>query len=406
MRIALTNWSNRLVGGAEQYIAAISAALLDRGHEVGLWYQVSAPSDRPLIQVGPAVPQWDASRLGLRQAVDSLRAWRPDIVYCQGLLDPAVEEATQAVARSVFFAHNYHGTCITGGKTTMFPVIQPCDRTFGAACLLRFYPHRCGGLSPFTMWRDYRKSRKRLQALAGYDQVITHSSHTAREYTKHGIRCESVRFFVSVCPTAASTTDTWSPKSKWNLLMMGRMMKLKGGDVLLDALIETAKRLSRPVSLVLAGDGPQRANWEMKADRIQREHSEIEISFPGWLVADQRINALRNTDLMLLPSLWPEPFGMTGPEAGLWGIPSVAFAVGGIPVWLRDGINGRLASVNPASASSLADAIVGCLTDEERYRELRAGARRVSEQLSVEAHYTDLIRVFEAVMERPTLECA
>jgi glycosyltransferase involved in cell wall biosynthesis len=215
----------------------------------------------------------------------------------------------------------------------------------------------------------------------------------AREYTRHGIRCESVRFFVKAGTATVSMPDSWSPQSKWRLLMMGRMMKLKGGEVLLDALIETARRLSRPISVVFAGDGPQRAFWEKKADRIRGEHPEIEISFPGWLAADQRINTLQNTDLMLIPSLWPEPFGMAGPEAGLWGIPSVAFTVGGIPAWLKDGINGRLAA-NPASPSSLADAIVGCLTDEERYRQLRARARRLSEQLSVEAHYEDLIRVF------------
>ena len=49
----------------------------------------------------------------------------------------------------------------------------------------------------------------------------------------------------------------------------------------------------------------------------------------------------------MVPSIWPEPFGQVGPEAGLYGVPAAAFAVGGTPSWLTDGVNGRLAPGDP-----------------------------------------------------------
>ena len=56
-----------------------------------------------------------------------------------------------------------------------------------------------------------------------------------------------------------------------------------------------------------------------------------------WLTAAATAEALDQTDLLLVPSLWPEPFGLVGVEAARRGVPAVAFAVGGIPEWLIDG---------------------------------------------------------------------
>ena len=71
----------------------------------------------------------------------------------------------------------------------------------------------------------------------------------------------------------------------------------------------------------------------------------------------------QESDLLVVPSIWPEPFGQVGPEAGLYGVPVAAFAVGGTPSWLTDGVNGLLAAGDPPTAAGLAESIVGCLAD-------------------------------------------
>ena len=96
-----------------------------------------------------------------------------------------------------------------------------------------------------------------------------------------------------------------------------------------------------------------------------------------------------------MPSLWPEPFGLVGLEAGQHKVPVAAFAVGGIPEWLRPGINGYLAPGDPPTSNGLADAIVACLKDAELYARLREGAGRIAAEFDFERHVDALIRVLD-----------
>jgi glycosyltransferase involved in cell wall biosynthesis len=315
-------------------------------------------------------------------------------------LDPETERRTLEIAPAVFFAHNFHGLCISGGKATQFPIIEPCERRFGPSCLLRYFPRRCGGLNPVTMMRAYQTNRQRLQVLAKYSAVITHGSHIVREYRDQGIRCEQIVFPIGR-GTGHDVATNWVPDSELRLLMMGRMMRTKGGDVLLDALPLLTKRLQRPIRLIMAGDGPSRKSWEAKALELSRRQTGIQVVFPGWLSGSDREAALGNCDVLVLPSLWPEPFGMAGPEAGLHGVPCVAFRAGGIPDWLTEGVNGCLAPSNPPTAGGLADALYRCVSDESMYSKLREGARAASDSRDFDGHYNDLIRIFTRVLQLP-----
>jgi glycosyltransferase involved in cell wall biosynthesis len=406
MRIAFTNWSNRLAGGAEQYLSAVLAQLSLRGHSVSLWHEVATPGEKPVIAAASGIPSWDVSELGLGRALAELREWEPDVIYCQGMLEPSVHEATLRMAPGVFFAHNYHGTCISGAKTTHFPIVQPCSRRFGPSCLLQYYPRRCGGLNPLTMWRMYELNVDRLRVLRSYKKVVTHSGHVMRDYRNHGIDCESIPFFANQSSAAQSCRPTRHADERWQLLLMGRMVNDKGGLLLLEALPKIADRLSRPITVTFAGDGPDRATWEAAAARLQRTRPDIEIRFPGWLSGAQRSAMMSHSDLLLLPSLWPEPFGMIGTEMAHYSIPTAAFAVGGISDWLIDGVNGCLAPGDPPTAGGFVDAVVRCLSDETAYRKLRAGAYAAAQNLTIEKHCQGLLSILEGIAANSRLSSA
>jgi len=127
----------------------------------------------------------------------------------------------------------------------------------------------------------------------------------------------------------------------------------------------------------------------------------VRTRFTGWLDRSRMADALDESDMLVLPSLWPEPFGLIGLEAARHRLPVAAFAVGGVPDWLRPGVNGQLADGNPPTANGLAAAITACLKDTETHVMLRAGAGRLAVELAFEDHVRALIRVFARIVEEP-----
>lgn len=380
MRIAIATWTSRQVGGAETYLSRTISGFLSAGHEVALCYESDEPDDRPRFALPDRVMTVCVADRGASTAVERLREWRPDVVYVHGLSDPAFENRVQSIAPAVFFAHAYYGTCISGDKAHKFPVIQPCARRFGAACLALYYPRRCGGLNPVTFGSDYLRQRRRLRLLQRYAAVLTHSEHMRQEYLRHGAAGGRV-FNCSVTTDDPLRTPQFHalPVSTDrvrvpHLVFAGRMDPLKGGEELLRAAAIAHTQLGSGLRLTLAGDGSQRTRWEQTARDLGSRHERLSIHFTGWLGPAGVARLLATADILVMPSLWPEPFGLIGQEANRQGVPVVAYATGGIPEWLTDGVNGCLAPGDPPTVDGLADALVRCLSERPRHRAMRRAA--------------------------------
>ncbi len=408
MRIAIVNANCRKVGGVETYLEAAIRGISAAGHEAAFFCEVNGSGRQP-IQMPADSPVWCASEIGPKPALQALRAWRPDLIYAHGLSDPALEAETQRIAPAAFFAHGYYGACISGEKTTRLPHSEPCGRRFGWPCVLHFYPHRCGGLNPLTMWSDFQRQSRRLQLMRNYRVTITASEHMRSEYLRQGFPPETVRTIplpVTTPERSGSPQERALPEvnpalgqtSPWRLLFVGRMESLKGASLLLEVLPRVASLLGVPIRLTLAGDGRERAKLEAKAIELRSHASRLEISFTGWLEHENLVAAYRDSDLLVMPSLWPEPFGLVGIEAGMFSLPVAAFAVGGIPEWLKEGVNGHLAPGDAPAPEGLATAIADCLRDRQEYDRLRSGALTVAKQFTLANHMRQLLRVFETVV--------
>jgi glycosyltransferase involved in cell wall biosynthesis len=106
----------------------------------------------------------------------------------------------------------------------------------------------------------------------------------------------------------------------------------------------------------------------------------------------------QTSDLLVVPSVAPESFGMIGVQAALEGLPSAAFDVGGISEWLTDGVTGHLAPGDPPTAEGLARAILKCLSDPSHHLALRRSAANLANRFNADVHVRELIRQLESTI--------
>jgi len=398
MRIALVNADGRKVGGIETYLGRLLPALLAQGDEVALLCERDRPMDRCPIAAAGSGPIWCVEALGAARALESLRQWRPDVLFAHAVDDLGLEEALLAEGPAARFAHGYVGTCISGAKSFRRPAAEPCARRFGWPCLACYYPRGCGGWDPITMWRLYREQSRRLALLRRYGAILVASPAMAEEYWRHrlGDRVHAIRLPISP-PSGAARGCPTPQQSGWRLLFMGRIDRLKGGQLLLEALPQVCRSLDCPITATFAGDGEARSDWERLASRVRLKDSRIRIEFLGWVNESQRDELFRHSHLLVVPSVWPEPFGQVGIEAAHYGVPAVGFAVGGISSWLSDGVNGCLASSHPPTAEGLAVAIGNALREPGSYQRLCQGALEATRPFTLEAHLGELMRVLRGV---------
>ena len=392
MRILLATSYRSVVGGVETYLQSLIPALLRRGHEVAMLYKHRASGEAELVDSQGEIPAWHWLELlsrqsGLREIAD----WKPDVVYSHCPDSFELERFLLENYRCILHAHNYWGTCATGQKCQTFPHTRACSREFGLACLALHYPRRCGGLNPLTALKMFQASRRRKSRLAEYRRILVSSTHMHREYELHDIEPEDLRLVAYPLTDATLEKAPYQPKQLGGaLLFAGRLTRLKGVEHLIRAVPEAAQRLGRTLTLTIMGDGPERSRLETLA-----RQAGVAATFLGWLGGDQKWAVMREANLLVVPSLWPEPFALVGIEAGCLSVPAAGYALGGIPDWLVPGRSGELAPGDPPTVSGLAGAIVAALSDPDHYERLCLGAWECGRQYTMNKHLNQLDTVFE-----------
>lgn len=398
MRILLVNSHDALVGGVERYLERLLPALESRGHSIALLFEHAPKANRlesepaPLSALVPHAPAWHLASTNLGGVLGPIRDWQPDLVFVHALRSIDLEEQLLANYPCYLFAHDHYRTCPAGAKTHAFPVLEPCRRPASPTCLALHFVRRCGGLNPLTGLHDFQRWQQTINLARRYERIFVASTYMAEALTAQGIGLS--RLVLAPPPVSLDSGHDLPPDPRPftnRLLFLGRLEAVKGAATLLGALPEAERRLRRSLELVLAGDGPQMPALERFANQHHRR-----VRFPGWVDVRERSALFQNSDLLIVPSLWPEPYGLVGSEAAAWGTPAVGFPVGGIREWLQPGTTGELASPGPLSSSALAVAIVRALRDPAHHQSLRIGAWTAARRRTLAPHLELLEKTWHA----------
>lgn len=404
MRILFANDGIEDAGGVRTYIDQVMAGLASRGHELAFLHNNRKAGGSDLNGL-LSVPHFGVLDTCIDKAINDAKKWRPDVCFSHNMGPLDVERRLLDEMAVVKFMHGYFGTCIGGQKMYSLPTAAPCARGFDAACLALYLPRRCGQTRLTKMSEQYLWARRQKKLLARYSAIVVASQHMKQEYVRNGVEESRLRVAplfpgVSAWHATSDAACFERPVSDRGVLFLGRMTRLKGGDYLIRALAEVCDRTGQKLRLVLAGDGPQRSEWQQLARELK-----VEASFTGWVEARDHGRLFDEAALLAVPSIWPEPFGLVGLEAASAGVPALAFDVGGIREWLKPGLNGYLARGNPPTHSALATALIEAFSDAAELKRLGAQARRVARDMSLERHLSQLETILtEAAVSKAAVQ--
>ena len=193
----------------------------------------------------------------------------------------------------------------------------------------------------------------------------------------------------------ASRTDASAGSGVTRFLFVGRLVSLKGVDILIDAFALVREHV--PAFLEIVGDGPQRAKLAEQAARTSRGS---DVSFLGWLEPEECLRRIQACDVYVSPSL-QEAGGIAVLEAMACARPVIATAWGGHLASV-DETAGVLVDVSSRAAmvQGLADAMVVLASNPGLRSRLGAcGRRRVEARYDWDVIIDRTLRVYDEAYE-------
>ena len=341
-------------GGVEQILHDLASGLAARG-----WPQALLCSDPQ------ADPAFAAPFTRVVTNPDAVREFDPEVVVLHKWNDADPVESILARYPSVQVVHDHDLYCPRRHK--YFPIgHQTCAERAGGACVRHLcLLERRDGAWPIglTSLADFRR-KAAVARRAGL--FIAGSRYTASELERNGYAADRVEIIAPV-PAAIDGARFQSPGEYGRMLFVGQVIRGKG----LDLLLAAAARLKGNWQLDVVGDGRQLGECRRLAADLGIANR---VNFAGWVPNAELDHWYRRASFTVVPSRWPEPFGMIGLESMARGRAVVAFDSGGIRDWLAHEVSGLL--VPGADVAALAHVLQQVVSTPGLVRRLGFNAAR------------------------------
>ena len=397
MKIALFHNSYQTRGGEDSVFEIEATALRDYGHEV-VTYHVNNASVLAGGNITAKIKTaWQAphNKASQHAITEFLKQERPDISHVHNwfpLLSPSIYTAHQAAGVGVVQTlHNYRLGC---AAATFRRNGTDCTQCLtGSNC--NAVKNRCynNSLAGSIAWkRIMDRNWNNGTFTKGVDHYICPSREIYERHRQLGLPEERMSIVPNACPDARTLHITPQDHSKLQVCFVGRLVPEKGAHVLIKAWLQLNTLTRAKCQLNIIGEGPE-------AQRLQAMAQEDpSIVFQGVLTHRNTLKKLCASHLLICPSLWAEPFGLTVIEAMSAGIAVIASELGGPAEIVIPNQTGRLF---PADNHTALHAMMQAMLNapQELKHMGQAGRQRYLNDYTQAAHATELTNCFHSVIE-------
>ncbi|MDD1767137.1 MAG: glycosyltransferase family 4 protein [Methanomassiliicoccales archaeon] len=354
MRIVQVNpFHYPFLGGIEHRIHHLSTRLSRRNEVIVLTGRLPGTSSEEKID-GYEVKRLDSS---------ILRIYNPPHIRTPGVrkaledLEPDVVDFHYRWARS-------YTNAILGFKG---PKVFTWHNSFGEGE---------GIVKTFSKWNDMLFARH----IGEFKRIACVSKFVMDDLASRGFPREKL----AAVPNGVELPPS-SQREEDFILFVGRLVRTKGLDYLLEAMTKLDTRL------VICGAGPE---MERLKKRTKGLGVSERVDFKGRVTEEVKQDMLSSCKVFVFPSIW-ESYGIAAAEAMSHGKPVVATSIGGLPEVVGDA--GFL--VAPRDPSAIAAATTRLLEDDDMRARMGKAARARAMTFTWEKAAEDMEKVYEQAMK-------
>lgn len=383
MRILSIHNNYILAGGEDVSTDTEIKILRDKGHEVTAYKENNSKINE--IPKSSVALRTVWSKESYSNVERILKEKKYDIVHVQNFL-PLISPSVYYAAKSqnvpiVQAVRNYRFLCnnsllfrdgkvceLCVGKTIPFPgIVHTCYRNVGANL----------AVSAMLTVHNVIKSWDKVDMFACISEFVKNKMIQGGFPEKK----------LYVKPNFVYPDPDQNIEKENYLLFVGRLTDDKGIFTLLDAikLLE-----NKTIKVKIVGEGPL-------LDVLKNNTDNSNVEFLGKRSIEETYTLIGNARVLVIPSLWNEPFGRVVIEAYAKGTPVIGAKAGGIPELIIDGVTGVV--FEPGDHNDLRDKIQFMFSDLDRTASMGRNAREeYLRTYTAERNYDMLMDIYNQVL--------
>jgi glycosyltransferase involved in cell wall biosynthesis len=329
-----------------------------------------------------------------------LRDHRPDVIHMHHSLWVGLEflDLARKVlpdVKIIYTLHEYLPICHAQGQLYRYAEGGICQDTSPDQCT-RCFPDRTA--DDFILRR--RGFRRAFDLV---DHFIAPSDYLRQRYIAWGL--DPARISVIANGHTRRRPDGWVPRHSPGVNVFGffgQFVDAKGIDVLLRAAADVAADTGedgREVEVRIFGGNKEYASaaYVARIDAVlDAAPDTLRITEMGPYSRENVFDLMASVDWVVVPSVWPETFGLVVSEAWDARRPVLASRAGGLTDRIREGENGF--TFLPGSADQLADLMRTCIGNAELWQSL---SRSMGDEITLNAAWTAHKDVVGALADAP-----
>jgi glycosyltransferase involved in cell wall biosynthesis len=384
-----------MIGGVEIHIHQLAKHFLQDGFEIAVltrqndtltsfatFENIKIYRYRPKLH--PQLSKFIIDPYGIKKTSKLIKSFNPDIFHAQSIpfmsLAP-LWAAIQHTIPTVLTLHNYWPVCFFQRSYFETHICDAIDETACKNCFASYLPRffNFGKIALFKLWK--RSLRIKREVFNQINMITTPSHALKKSLARIGIPSSQVLVIPNGIDlskftpelNAADFIKKFKLENQKIILSIGRLTKEKGIISLIKAMPIILKEID--CKLVIVGDGEEKPFLMQLVKKLKIEGHVI---FAGRIPSVLVPQAYSAANVVVVPSIWPDPFPYVPLESLAMKTPVIASSVGGLPEVVRHKKNGFL--VRPYNVGELANAIQDILSDKHQAQQMGLEGRMIVEK--------------------------